>query len=217
MLPLSKVGLDHLSYCSSLNDEDEPKKIKTVETGLIEEFKIYGLYTSLHGLPNIVRSSHIALRVLWIIFTLASVAICFYMVYNNILGFLAYPVISKVRQVPQQIIKFPTVTICNENPFLTENASNYVRDYFDTKFSLNATTYSEIVANLGLNRTQTELTWLQYITNNMSFDKTSQFGYDSKDMFYELNFSGFGVNLTTDLESYYDPQYGVCFRVGLYN
>lgn len=190
------------------------KKDQKLFWALWEELVYYGRYTSMHGFPHMVRSVNKYQRFFWIIYTIFAIGMGGYMFYYTIIGYLQYSVNTNVRITPQTKIKFPMITICNENPFVTPQASEYIREYFHANFDLNVSTFKELVGQLGLNTTRNELNWLIYATNNLTNAEKMKLGYSPEQLFFTFQFSQNDVNVT-DLESYYDPIYGACFKVYL--
>ena len=82
--------------------------------------------STVHGLPNIVRSERNLTKTLWLIFTLISASLCFYLVVQSVFDYLNFDVTTKIRYINEVPAMFPSVTVCNSNPFVTEYSASYL-------------------------------------------------------------------------------------------
>ena len=73
--------------------------------------------------PNVRRAKSIFLRFIWIGFFLFSLSLCVYQVASSVLSYLNYDVISNLEINYENPAKFPSVVICNLNPY----DGNYIR------------------------------------------------------------------------------------------
>ena len=97
-------------------------------SGLILRSKILNLIetSTSHGLPNIVRSSRISMKILWTVCFLAAFGVCIWMIQQSVSDFLSYETVSKIEVITEASPVFPTVSICNVNPLTTTDAQNLV-------------------------------------------------------------------------------------------
>lgn len=103
-----------------MNKSDETSP--ALRTKLINYFKDFLLNASVGGLANIVRAENIFLRLFWIIYLGCSVAYCSNLIYNSVLDFLQYDVISKTDVIFENQPHFPKLRVCkNEAPFILNN------------------------------------------------------------------------------------------------
>ena len=125
---------------------------------IIREF---GLNTSTHGVPSIVRSQSIPNRLFWIVTTLIFSGVMFYFVEQSIAAYFTYPTQTSVSVVVERSQPFPAVSICNYSPIrfdrfigpflnftnsrnltnttdnstITFQQANYIRDFFQYLFN----------------------------------------------------------------------------------
>ena len=100
------------------------------ESGLKLRNKLLNLIESStsHGLPNIVRSSRISMKILWTVCFLAAFGVCIWMIQQSVSDFLSYDTVSKIEVINEASPVFPSVSICNVNPLTTTDAQNLVGD-----------------------------------------------------------------------------------------
>ena len=79
-----------------------------------------------HGIPSILRTNRLTIRILWTDCLLASISGCSYMVYKTISDYLNYETVSKIEYITELKSEFPTVSICMNNPFLTKESENLI-------------------------------------------------------------------------------------------
>jgi hypothetical protein len=113
-----------------------PTKIKPnfpKQTSLIkirEKFFKWSESSTSHGYPNIFRSPHLSIRILWSISFLTSSILCFLLVYKSTTEYFNFDVVTKVRVIEESPTLFPVVTICNKNPFLTNEAAKLIESTY---------------------------------------------------------------------------------------
>ena len=81
-----------------------------------------------HGIPNIVKSERLIIKLAWVLFLLASTTLCSYLVAQSIFSFLNYDVNTKTRIIYERQVPFPTITICNKQRYTSEYAFNFLKD-----------------------------------------------------------------------------------------
>ena len=110
-------------------------------------FKIIGSKAQAHGIPKIFNSTHIVMRVMWLMITIGSASVCLLCLTKTILDFLKYPVVTNINVKSEIPAEFPAIKICSLNPTIQEyslsdriikctfngltNCLNYFSIYFD--------------------------------------------------------------------------------------
>ncbi|RNA15318.1 amiloride-sensitive sodium channel subunit beta [Brachionus plicatilis] len=82
-----------------------------------------------HGFPNIIKSTNISIKLMWIFFTAMSAGACGYMITESIINYSNYGVTTKTRILNENEPFFPTVTICNVNYFTSDLATKWIENY----------------------------------------------------------------------------------------
>lgn len=88
------------------------KKVKKIIISGIEN-------SSLHGLPNILRSKLLIVKITWTIILLVFGAYSFFSASKSVLDYFSRPVVTNINVIYDRSTVFPAVTICNLNPNLT--------------------------------------------------------------------------------------------------
>ncbi|RMZ93689.1 acid-sensing ion channel 1 isoform X2, partial [Brachionus plicatilis] len=105
------------------------KKKAELKLSLKNALKDVVLSSTSHGIPNIIRSSHISLKVLWTCFTVLSAGACAYLITEAIITYFKYEVTTKTRVIYEYKPFFPTVTICNVNQFTSNLSENFIKNH----------------------------------------------------------------------------------------
>ena len=85
-------------------------------------------FSTFHGLPNIARTNKTCVKVMWILVMIVSSAICGFLVAKTVMQYLSYEVYTKFNSIPDVPSEFPTISICNINPFVTNEAFKFLED-----------------------------------------------------------------------------------------
>ena len=70
---------------------------------------------TLHGLPNVIRSKYIPIKIIWTIIFLAALGVSIYFLVNTIKEYLKYEVTTVVRSINEEEMDFPIITVCFTN------------------------------------------------------------------------------------------------------
>ena len=76
------------------------------------------------GLPNIIRSRFLAIKIMWITIVLTSSCACVTLIILTIQDYLKFQVLTTYRIVNEQQAIFPTIIVCNMNALNTPKAAN---------------------------------------------------------------------------------------------
>ncbi len=168
--------------------------------------------TSIHGIPNISRTKHTSIRILWLIVCLAISLVCILSIRSQYQRFLDYPVSTVNKLIYENQVDFPNVAVCNINPFVTDNSVQYLLAYIKNQ---------NITADNPLNLTEVELI-NDILRKNNAFlrklltelrrldNKTLKtFGLSPQKTFLSCQFLNVDCNLT-DFEWLFDFDYGNC-------
>ncbi|CAF0980970.1 unnamed protein product [Brachionus calyciflorus] len=86
------------------------------------------LSSTSHGIPNIIRSDKLAIRLMWIFFTVMSTGLCSYMIVQSIMNYFSYETTSKIQIHTETSPIFPAITICNTNFFTSEYSTEFIKN-----------------------------------------------------------------------------------------
>lgn len=71
------------------------------------------LETTIQGIPNLVRSKHSSLKILWLIMLLITTGVCVYYVQDSVNAYLEHETVTTIKSFYQDNVPFPAVSICN--------------------------------------------------------------------------------------------------------
>lgn len=94
----------------------EMNKNETESNKTKEKIKNYSIewctFSTIIGLSNLVRMKSYLIRSIWIISLLGCSAICFYLIFKMVIGYLNYDVLINIQVQKMSLANFPAVTIC---------------------------------------------------------------------------------------------------------
>ena len=111
--------------------------------------------STVHGLPNIFRTTLIILKLIWFLSTTVSVLACAFFILQSINDYLNFDFVTNIESIDDQNLQFPTVSFCStsfnfdkvlslqsilkqcyykNDPDCFYNSNNYFEPYNDTLF-----------------------------------------------------------------------------------
>ena len=193
----------------SVNDSIITEKRPNFKKRLIEELKKWSILSTAHGILPAVNPTTRIFRIIWLLCLACSLAICTYMIYRVIAQYLNWELVVKIEEKDVDELIFPTITLCNINPFVTPEAFVYLRDYYNTNYKVNIKNFSEF-AKLVQNKTiPYETDWIFYQTFDPNFNQTLKrsFGYSAEQRIRNCQINTKACK-PSDFVWYYSPIYG---------
>jgi hypothetical protein len=194
--------------------------VKDTEETAKEIFLKWSETLTIHSIPNIFRTKHIIIKLIWIGAFLISSGLCGYLVYSSINNYLEFNVVTTIKVVRETPIIFPSITICNANPFVTESSFNTVYNIIKSKFEVDL--YNILDPNITLNLLNSNYTLFErFITLNYLIKQiTTMPSLKEKKIEFGFPFSKFVVACFFALEpcnendfvQYYSMMFGTCYR-----
>jgi hypothetical protein len=180
-----------------LNKNDKLKRIKSI----LEELLVS---STSHGIPNAIRSKHVSLKIMWLIFFLISTGFCALFIILSFMEYSEYNVITTVRIINEIPTDFAQIKICNLNPYTT----NYSYQMLQSISSRDITNYT--LSNM--TRIQTLKTKAMYYFGSSNFSEANRkkLSYSLNDMLISCKFNNLDCN-ENDYERTYSPYFGNCF------
>ena len=186
----------------------EIRKKSTNKAEFYRKFKDLASSSTIHGIPNILRSSNAFIKILWSFFFLLSSGLCSYMVFLSVSNYFEYDVVTKVRIVDQAPILFPTVLICNANPFLTKESSAYIKQVLLSEMSLNITNLTKTEEYLYIaNRLMPSFAASPFLNDSIK----KSFGFPLEKILYYCSYNNKVCN-ASDFTWHFDFSFGNCFK-----
>lgn len=158
--------------------------------------------TTSHGLPHLLRTKNNILRLMWILFMLASYAYCGYFIIKSIIKYLNYDTVTSIDYLQETSAQFPAITICNRNALMLKDnpiLNKIYNDKFDIKDCLNEA-WSHEQDDYSLTRKKLRLCY--NVSSNLAFhtremDKIKR--YLANENITDKERSSAGYNLDTDM------------------
>ena len=126
--------------------------------------------------------------------------------------YLSFDVVTKIQIINVKPVLFPTITICNTDAFVTENASDYIKYVFRKNYGINLT---EEFYNSFENVNMVGDAW--FISHREAFkpefgdERRKSMGFSLEEMYIDCNFNQFSCFMK-DLSWFWDFNYGNCFK-----
>ena len=199
-------------------------KIKRAEIKMKAKIKervnIWLLETDFHGLPNMTRSNLGVIKIIWAVCFCLSSAVCSFLLIRSIKSYFDFEVFSKYDVIFEETPLFPTVSICNINPFVTEASINYTKklieehnitlsSFFDPKIPISNRSAGFILNFFYLQSLllPTQHTMRKGISNELK----KSFGLSFGDFVVSCQFDAKECT-EEDFEWFYEPTFGNCYR-----
>jgi hypothetical protein len=188
---------------SELNIKDEIRENKDINIGqrIANSLKHVLESSTAHGFPNIVRNESKLLKIMWIVFLLASMGSCIYFVILSLKNYFQYEVVTKTRVINDVPSPFPTVTVCNINPIFTEYAY---------KFADKLLVDNNVTLETATDKYEDLRYFISSSMNNpsISTEEKMKFGLPFNETIIDCSFNREECN-ETDFEPYFDSYYGM--------
>lgn len=163
------------------------------------------------------KNTYWIVKSIWLLCLIVSIGLCIFLIVLNIRHYQsqAKNVITSVEIVDQDSMTLPVVTVCNLNPLLTDQAFQYIADYYLKTYNATFTNYTEFYDLLRRDKISNDLDWLLYRTFEPSFNKTLRKSFGLTELLWcQLNNSNCN---TEEFNVVYHAKYGNCivFNSGL--
>jgi hypothetical protein len=83
--------------------------------------------TTNHGVPKIVSRKNKFIRLMWLLFFIASVTCCIYVITMSLIDFYKYKTAISIHHYQDTQTILPAITICNMNPFNINHVGQYFK------------------------------------------------------------------------------------------
>ena len=147
------------------------------------------------------------------------------MIFFNLKLKKSYQTVSKVKIIDQKPAHFPTLTLCDSNPFTTKYSYAMLSSLFViiNSISKNAESPTIYLSELGFYQYYLDSTnkisfnLFTAATGNMmapSFNYSSRkaLGWDLTQVLNKCTFNGVKCDFENDFQWYFSPQYGNCYH-----
>lgn len=158
-----------------------------------------------HGIPHMFKREHAFLKLFWLVCFVTSACACAYTISKSISSYMQHETVSKVETVLEVPTLFPTISICNLNPFTTEEA------FLSNKMFLSQNNISNVDDILATS--SSSYLMLRYLIGSNLRKSTftdkmrKQMGLNLKEMILDCSYNQAPCS-ADDFEWYFDTLYG---------
>ena len=90
--------------------------------------------STIHAIPNIIRTDSLGIKILWLVCFIGSSCICAWFILNTINTYFKHEVVSKIEIKYENPLDFPVVSICNLNPLATNEAKSFAKKIYQDDY-----------------------------------------------------------------------------------
>ena len=84
--------------------------------------------STIHGLSNTFRAKHKVSKIMWILLFLTSFSFCIFFMTQSASQYFEFNVITTIREINEDELLFPVVTICNKNLYSTPESLKFLKN-----------------------------------------------------------------------------------------
>jgi len=172
--------------------------------------------TSIHGIPNIIRTKNLFIRIFWILCFMVAFLLCVFLITQSISSYLLFEVTTKIRIFYEYPSDFPSVTICDTNPFKTNTSLNFIREVL-RNYSIDEDWFVNDTDDTYLKNLSTNIDNINFIlksyasSQKLSDEERKEFGHKLEDILINCRFSDDDCS-TDDFIWIYNFYYGNCYQ-----
>jgi hypothetical protein len=160
-----------------------------------------------HGLPNIVRSKYISVKIVWSLLFLTAVGTSIYFLDKTIKEFFEYNVTTKVRLINVNELDYPVITVCDKHQISTDSGLNYfIQNYLNNFDAKNVEILAELYHILNFDIFPYQLLY------DVPILKRSNFTQSIENMLYKGTLNNHKIT-ASDFEWIFNPYYGNCYQL----
>ena len=97
-----------------------------------------------HSIPHMFKRKSRFLKVFWLVCFFCATGVCAWMISLSITDYFSYETVSKTETIVEIPSKFPTVSICNMNAFVTNYSLQFVQNLLTANGLYDPTASSQV-------------------------------------------------------------------------
>lgn len=189
--------------CAAEKPSDRVRRMKAIIIETASE-------SSIHSIPQIFKRKNRLLKLFWLLSFVGFAALSAYMISKSFADFYSFETISKAETIYENPARFPVVTICNQNPYMTESGFAYVREFL---LANNLTPIDTLIVN-NFSRVITLIRYGVGVTlrssENVTDEMKKRMGLQIDDMLLSCNYNNQPCS-ARDFAWHFDTLYGFLF------
>ena len=173
----------------------------------LEETVEHMKWLKMDGVPNILRSHYILLSLIWLLMLIGNAGVCTWLIVESFTQYSEHKVTTTTRYLSEQQSVFPTIVICNVNPFSTNAAVSFLKAAKIQTF--NGTTLGSIQGNYDI-----YVSVQKYLNSSRGYYMTDEEKMEMSDidgMLYGCSFQGVACN-SSSFSYFFHPYFLTCYR-----
>jgi len=144
---------------------------------------------------------NVCVQSIWFVVLLLSTGATFFLIAYTVIGYLTYDVTSQIRIINEIPITFPTITFCDNNPFSTLKAQEFMQNISQiNNLAPNSFENISLIFNLAKLRASSKL---------VDDSKRQTFGQQMRPFFCKFKGKPCAMN---DFQWYWSFEYGNCYQ-----
>ena len=169
--------------------------------------------STIHGLPHYVKRQNWCIRIVWAVCFFASSVICSYMIATSLISYFEYETVTKAKHIYQLSTEFPTISFCNQNPFLTNSSFEFIESLLIKNGFFTKGSSSDLFNNIFSRDLRFIHIFVGLILSSSAYndDFRRSFSYNLSDMLLSCTYGNYFCN-SNDFEWYFDMYHGNCYR-----
>ena len=205
--PIDDLSREQNKMGKPLNDEEKKKQDIAFKTFLLKrKFVEWSETSTSHGYPNIFRTNKLPIQIFWFILLIISTGLCIYMVSSALIDYLKYETTSKISIKYERQQDLPMISVCNSNPFLTDEAKSYFINFISSNPEfINYMQFFDTDINSKFDfyfSNSDQIEWFKSVIADPNFNQTlkQSFGFHPYLMF---SYVQFGSNTDVNVNDYF--------------
>jgi hypothetical protein len=215
-----EVNHERIDTIEKKRDNSRITLFKKFEGSLIN----FLLYSTIGGLSELGKRKELYLRIFWmiVVFICSSYALVTFI--EMIKRFYYYELNLAFDKYQDMPTKFPSITICNQNPFNEQYAFKYLKDKFNflqdfgyysvSPESDNISERAQLIFSFNYNKWNVTINELKRtLFNDLNQTELSSMGYDlDSEMLISCQYNGHSCSETNgDFKRFWNNIYGNCY------
>lgn len=216
MAKIENCDFESKSQITEINFNEKEETVVAISNGhelhakngwIVKRIKLWAESSTIHGVQNVLKSEYKLVKGIWLTCLLASSCLCMYVIVQSIISYLQFDGVINLEIVSDITDNFPTISVCNLNPFLTNRSIEYVDKILNQTANL-----SSRLSGYSLSQS---LLFKKLIVQSYLLNKTEEF---RQSLGHGLDFMmisclyGAAVCTAGDFEWYYTFDYGNCYK-----
>jgi hypothetical protein len=155
--------------------------------------------STVHCIAKLANAKNNSIKLMWIVSAALTFSICASLILNSITDYLKFELVTSIQYIDETMAEFPTITICNSEALITNEARNLYDVY---RKSINVSN-EDLITYIGFLN-------LLYFNSTVEQKKALSLSYDNTIISCSYNHEI--CDIENDFSYYYHYFYGNCYQ-----